>query len=58
MNAWSVYAFNHLTLPMGEAKILIIAGHHIAWYEPEFVGVWVGLYFPQTPDYLHQEHNI
>jgi hypothetical protein len=26
MNAWSTYAFNHLTLPNGEAKILLKAG--------------------------------
>ena len=32
MNAWSVYAFNHLTLPNGEAKILLIAGLPVAWY--------------------------
>jgi hypothetical protein len=43
MNAWSVYAFNHLTLPNGEAKILIKAGLSGVWYKPEIVGVWVGL---------------
>jgi hypothetical protein len=58
MNACSAYAFNHLTLSDGEAKILLKAGLPVAWYESEFVGVWVGLEFPQTPAHLHQEHNI